>query len=90
MINEINGIGSRATIGMFYGMLVDNTYSDPNYQDDDCGIDLLEPYCDSDCPEDCVSGHWESVSMQGSNEGGNGHELIVSNNNMITIECGKL
>ena len=83
-----DGWGKRATVGMANGSPVD--YKGTSYQDDECGIDLLEPYCNSDCPEDCVSGHWESVHPQGSNEGGNGYEAVVSNNNMITIECGKI
>ena len=85
---EHNGGGDRATIGMANGSPV-NDYKSTNYKDDECGIDLLEPYCNSDCPEDCISGHWESVYPQGSNEGGIGYEVIASNNNMISIECGK-
>ena len=81
---EHNDGGDRATIGMANGSPV-NDYKSSNYKDDECGIDLLEPYCNSDCPEDCISGHWESVHPQGSNEGGIGYEVIASNNNMITI-----
>ena len=55
---------------------------------DDCGIDLLQPYCTSACPEDCMSGQWENVHWK-ENEGGHNFELEWTQNNVVTIECGK-
>ena len=63
----MDGNPIRLTIGMKEGKPygIDNAAVpnyDPNeYREDECGIDLLEPYCSSTCPHDCISGQWESV-----------------------------
>ena len=88
----------RLTIGMREGKPygIDNVAPPPGYREDKCGIDLLEPYCSSTCPHDCISGQWESVhakprtKMVEDNIEEDGYDVITSNNNFISIECGKL
>ena len=101
----------RLTIGMKEGKLcgidqlmnpeLDRCHPElPNsqYREDKCGIDLLEPYCASTCPHDCISGQWESVHPKRGSEPKRDefgmiyydYDVIMSNNNFITMECGKL
>ena len=87
----MNGDPIRLTIGMRDGTPygIDDIAPPPDYREDKCGIDLLEPYCSSTCPHDCISGQWESVhSKKRSND--DVFDVINSTNNVITIECGKL
>lgn len=58
------------------------------YLEDDCGIDLLEPYCTSSCPEDCISGRWESSHWEENQETWS-FEHAITKDNMLAIECGK-
>ena len=91
----MNDTPIRLTIGMRDGSVYGNDIAPPpEYREDKCGIDLLEPYCSSTCPHDCISGQWESVHSKKRPKDDENEEdrydVIMSNNNFITIECGKL
>ena len=65
---DMNENPIELTIGMREGKPYDidkiqdfNKLPNNEYREDKCGIDLLEPYCSSTCPHDCISGQWESV-----------------------------
>ena len=102
---DMNENPIELTIGMREGKPYDkdkiqdfNKRPNNEYREDKCGIDLLEPYCASTCPHDCISGQWESVHpKRGSEPKRDGfgniyydYDVIMSNNNFITMECGKL
>ena len=53
-----------------------------------CGIDMLEPYCSSFCPEDCMSGQWENVYWKQKDYPHHHFDRILTTNNVLTIECG--
>ena len=64
-----------------WGYVIDDPFEDY------CGVDLLEPYCSSSCPEDCISGQWENSHW---NQGANWiMEHKMTTDNKISIECGK-